>query len=182
MDIEESWNKALKSTEIIRTRILGLLTNMDTPVPYIFLSESSINLGDTIVRKGEVIVQKPALIIPPHNPQFNGFDFEKEKGLSENSLVNFLLVRGVLLPSMIYDNKTHSLDIYEGKLSDAIKHYQGLLQKQENIKTGLIAGPEDCWQFSLMIFICTQILKNADQDIKGLLNNLRVRNQDFENN
>ena len=173
MDIEKVWNRALKHTEIIRARIKSLNVHGDTHVPYVLLSESTINVGDTIVRTGEVVVAKPSLIVPPLNPQFQGFDFEKDQDFGEDSLVNFLIVRGITLPSMRYDNKTNSLDVFEGKLSDAIKHYEKNLQRKENVKTGLIAGPEDCWQISLLIFICSQILKDVNSDIKKLLDDHR---------
>ena len=169
MHIDEAWHKALKETEIIRTRIQGLMTTGRTFVPYIFLCESSVNVGDTLVRKGEVVVEKPSLLIPPHNPQFKGFDFKEEIGIDENSMVNFLLVRGISIPSLRYDNKTNSLDVFEGRLSSAIKHFQSQLAQKENVKTGLIAGPEDVWQFSLLIFICSQIARNVETDIRKLL-------------
>ena len=174
MDLNELWQKALKNTEIIRTRVQALMTFSETRVPYILLSESSINLGDTVVRKGEVIVEKPTLFLPPNIPQFEGFDFKEEPlAFNENSFVNFLFVRGISLPSLKYSNTTHSLDIFEQKLSEAIRHYREILIKQENVHTGLIAAPEDCWQFSLLIFICSQIFKNADTDIKKLLERYR---------
>ncbi len=153
----------------------------DTHVPYVLLSESSINMGDTVVRKGEVLVQKPSLFIPPNNPQFEGFEFDgesEEETFDQNSLINFLIVRGISLPSLRYDNKTSSLDVYEGKLSKAIKHYEKTLQQKEDVHTGLIAGPEDCWQFSILIFICSQIVKNADQDIKRLLDEYHKKKED----
>ncbi len=174
-DFEEYWQKALKGTEIIRSRVRSLSASSDTRVPYIFLAESSINEGDTIVRKGEVMVAKPSIIVPPNNPQFEGFEFEDEGAINENSLINFLLVRGITLPSMHYDNKTNSLDIREGRLSEAIKHYQKNLQQQENVNTGLIKGPEDCWQFSLLIFICTQIARNVEMDMRKLLDEYHRR-------
>ena len=165
------WTKALKYTEIVRPRVQALSMAGETHVPYLLLSESSINMGDTVVRKGEVLVQKPSLFIPPNNPQFKGFEFEKNMGedFDENSFINFLIVRGISLPSLRYDNKTSFLDIYEGKLSEAIQHHKNELQKKENVLTGLLVGPEDCWQFSILIFICSQIIKNADQDIQKLL-------------
>ncbi len=178
MDFEELWNKALKNTEIVRTRVQALMTFSETRVPYILLSESSINLGDTVVRKGEVIVEKPTLFLPPNIPQFQGFNFEeKNPGFNEDSLINFLFVRGINLPSLKYSNSTHSLDIFEDKLSKAISHYQELLIKQENVHTGLIAAPEDCWQFSILIFICSQILRNANMDIKKLLETYRKKDK-----
>ena len=88
-------------------------------------------------------------------------------------LINFLLVRGVRLPSLVYDNKHNTLNVFEGELNKAIKHYSDLLQRQENVKTGLLVGPEDCWQYSLLIFICSQINRNADQDIKRLLDDYK---------
>ncbi len=131
MDIDKSWNRALYKTEIIRSRIQPLLTTSDTRVPYVLLSESTLNHGDTVVRKGEILVEKPSLFIPPDNPQFLGFDFDQEQSISENLFVNFLLVRGVRLPSFIYDNKTHTLDVFEGSLQKAIKQYSDVLQKYQ---------------------------------------------------
>jgi hypothetical protein len=169
MDIQSAFEKALKKTAIIRTRVLGLQTFDDTHVPYILLSASSINPGDTVVRKGEVVVQKPSLILPPNIPQFDGFDMDEERFLDSDAMINLLLVRGVSLPSMKYNNKTSSLDVFEGKLDEAIKHYGNQMQAQENTSTGLLVGPEDVWPFSLLIFICGQISKNSSADIRRLM-------------
>ena len=169
MDIHDAWKIALKNTEIIRSRIQVLLTFADTHVPYVLLSESSINLGDTVVRKGEILVEKPSLILPPNLPQFEGFDFDRNEGFDEKSVMNFFLVRGISLPSLRYNNKTCSLNVHEGKLNKAVAHYKNLLQQQENVHTGLIVGPEDYWQFSILIFICAQIARNADTDVKRIL-------------
>lgn len=173
MNIEDLWHKALKDTEIIRSRVQSLNADSVTHVPYIFLSESSINSADTVVRQGELLIDKPSLLVPPLNPQFSGFDFEKDTGLSENSVINFLLVRGVTLPSLRYDNKTSRMDIFEGRLSEGIKYHLDRLQSHENVSTGLIKGPEDAWQFSLLIFVCTQILKNVNSDLRSLLRKLK---------
>ncbi|HQP11055.1 MAG TPA: hypothetical protein PKV41_06725 [Candidatus Omnitrophota bacterium] len=177
MDFEEMWGRALKSTEIIRSRVKALSALGDTHVPYVLLSESSVNMGDTVVRRGEVLVQRPSLYIPPNNPQFQGFEFETEENFDQTSFINFLIVRGISIPSLRYDNKTSSLDVYEGKLSQAIKHYEQTLQQKEDVRTGLVAGPEDCWQFSILIFICSQVIKNADQDIRRLLEEYHKKNE-----
>ncbi len=178
MDIENAWTKALRETEIIRSRVQALLPLTTTRVPYILLSESSINYGDTVVRKGDLYVEKPSLIVPPNNPQFNGFEFDGEQGFNQNSFINFLIVRGVTLPSLHYNNQTNTLDVYEGKLSTAIKHYGDLLQRQENVDTGLLVGPEDVWQFSLLIFTCTQIARNVNADIRRLLDEYHKKQDD----
>lgn len=181
MDFEQAWHKALKNTEIVRSRVKSLMTTADTQVPYILLSESSINLGDTVVRKGEVNVLKPSIIVPPNNPQFKGFELGNDD-IAENNLINFLIVRGVSLPSYRYNNHTNSLDIFEGKLSEAVKHFQKELQLSENVNTGLLIGAEDTWQFSILIFIASQIIKNADQDIRRLLSDYQKGRGYEENN
>lgn len=178
MDFEKSWEKALKSTEIIRTRVKALSASDITQVPYIMLSESSINQGDTVVRQGKVDVQKPSLFVPPNNPQFSGFEFDQEGSFNENSFINFLLVRGITLPSLSYDNQTVKLDIYEGGLSKAINHYSKELQHKENVSTGLVAAPEDVWPFSILIFICSQISKNAEGDFKRLIAEYKRKQND----
>ena len=169
MNIQDGWEKALKNTKIIRPRSKDLLTFEATEVPYILLSESSVNLGDTVVRKGRMMVEKPAIILPNNSPQFEGFDFEKEFHSGQDIILNFLLVRGVTFPSLKYNNKTYSLDIYEGHLEKAIEYYSDKLQRGEDVANGLIAGSEDSWQFSILIFIATQIMRSADGDVKRLL-------------
>ena len=152
MNIQEAWSRALKQTEIVRSRISALQTFHATQVPYILLSESSVNLGDTVVRRGEVTVDRPSLILPPNLPQLEGFGFDQPQSFDEQSMINFLLIRGVSLPSMKYDNKTHQLDVFEGGLDKAVKHFLQELQQKENVSSGLLLGPEDVWQFSLLIF------------------------------
>lgn len=179
MNIQDGWEKALKHTNIIRSRPKDLLTFEATDVPYIFLSESLVNLGDTVVRKGQVRVEKPAIILPNNLPQFEGFNFEDEFHSGQDMILNFLLVRGVTFPSLKYNNKTSSLDIYEGHLEKAIGYYSDTLQRREDVTNGLIAGPEDSWQFSILIFIASQIMRSADGDIKRLLERFRKEQGDL---
>lgn len=173
MNIQDAWEKALKSTRIIRSRAHELQTFSDTNIPYVFLSKAVVNAGDTIVRKGEVTVQKPTIILPSHLPQFDGFDFEKEFEIGQDIVTNFLLVRGITFPSMKYNNKTSSLDIYEGHLEKATAYYKDKLQLKEDVHSGLIVGPEDCWQFCVLIFMCTQVAKSVNSDIRKLLERFR---------
>lgn len=177
MDIQDIWEKALSNTRIIRPRVQELLTFATTKLPYMFLAESSVNLGDTVVRRGEILVEKPSLIVPSDMPQFEGFGFEEEFHLNEDTLTNFLLVRGVNFQSLKYNNKTNSVNIYEGGLDAAIEFYLKRMQKEENVHTGLLSGPEDCWQFSILIFICTQITRSAEGDIRKILDKFRRRNK-----
>ncbi len=176
MDIQELWEKALKETEIIRPRIKDLQTFSNTQLPYVLLSASSINAGDTVVRKGEVEVEKPSLILPTHSPQFEGFDFEKELKINQDFLSSFLIIRGARFPSLIYSNKTDSLTVFDGELDKAIGFYREQLQRREDVHSGLVVAPEDCWQFSVLIFIASQIIQHAGTDVKRWLEDYRKQN------
>ena len=169
MDIEKTWERALKHTEVIRPRVKLLDTLKTSHLPYIFLAESSVNLGDCVVRQGEISVEKPSLFLPPGSAQLDGFDFRDDSRKQHEMITNFFLVRGIEFPSFKYNNKTYSLDVFEGRLSLAIDKYTQEMQKEENVTCGLIIGPEDCWHFSVFIFICMQILRSADNDIKSFM-------------
>ena len=174
MDIEATWQKALKNTEILRTRVRRLETFTHTEAPYIFLAESSLNIGDTVVRKGRVLVERPAIILPGNPPQFQGFDFEDLLDIDSNKVIDFLLIRGVRFPSLKYDNHISTVDVYEGSLKKAIEYYKNKLQRMEDVHTGLMIGQEDCWQFSILIFIGAMVTRSAEGDIRKLFDRFKT--------
>ncbi len=175
MNIMDRWEKALKKTEIIRPRVQPLLTFATTEMPYIFLAESALNIGDTVVRHGKVYAEKPSIILPENMPHFEGFEFEKDLETTEDTITNLFLVRGVHFPSYKYNNKVQSLDLFEGSLKSAETKYKNTLQKKEDVHTGLVMGPEDCWQLSVLIFILTMVAKSADRDLKNIIDDLSKR-------
>jgi hypothetical protein len=175
MDIEELWSKALKQTEVIRARLQELATFEATPLPYIFLAESSLNSGDTVVRKGQIMVERPSLILP--SPQFQGFEFEQELHISEDAMLNFLLVRGVRFPSLRYKHELSSLDLREGSLQQAITTYHEQLKQAEDIHTGLVIGPEDAWQCSVLILVGSLVIRSAESDVRRLLDSWKRRRE-----
>ena len=177
MDLEEKWNRALAQTEIVRFRISYLSTFETTAIPYIFLAESKLNLGDTIVRQGRVLVYKPEIILPENMPQFEGFEFEKDYQVNADMVRMFLLVRGVSFPSLKYEHEVSKLDIYEGVLEKAKAYFKEGLERTENVETGLIIGPEDTWQFSLFIYVGLLIGKSVPSDLRKLWERLKDKFQ-----
>jgi len=175
MDIQEIWEKALKQTEIIRPRVAPFSSHATTVLPYIFLAESSVNTGDTVVRTGKVLVEKPSIIVPEGFPHFEGFDFEKDFHFKEDTIINFLVVRGVRFPTVTYNNQLAKIDIYEGPLAKAVKEYSRKLQKAEDVHAGLIIGPEEAWQFSVLIFIGAMATRSAYGDVKTFLDDLKKK-------
>ncbi len=173
MDIEKKWQDALKNTEIIRSRLMRLYTFETTELPYIFLAESSVNQGDTVVRKGNISVDKPLIVLPRDFPIFEGFDFKENLELNEDLVRSFFLVRGVRFPSLKYQNLTLGLDIHEGSLKEAIKFYEESLKRKEDINSALIIGNEEAWQFSILIYVAFMFSRSADEDIKRLFDRFK---------
>ena len=51
------------------------------------LDEDGItNPTHAVMRKGEIVVDKPSLVLPSASPQFEGFDFDKELHINEGML------------------------------------------------------------------------------------------------
>lgn len=177
MNLEESWERAIKETEIIRYRISSLQTFKITDIPYILLSKSQVNVGDTVVRKGNVLVHEPSIILPKNYPIFEGFDLEDDYHIDKNAIKSFFLLRGVTFPSLKYHHKTSNLEIFEGSTEKAIEDFKNQLERKEDIETGLIVGPSEGWQFSVLIFVCGMVVKSANKDIARLLEELRKGNR-----
>ena len=178
MDLQELWDKALKQTEILRVRLQDLATFDATKVPYIFLAESSLNHGDTIVRKGQVLIERPAIILPNFSPQFEGFDFDPAAHFNEQALSTFLLVRGVQFPSLKYRHQLSSLDVIEHSLQQTIEQCKTQLTVAEDIQTGLVVGPEEAWQFSLVVLVGALVVRSAQGDLRRILEQWRKRQHD----
>jgi len=172
MDIEQLWEKAQKKTEIIRGRARGLLTFEATEVPYIFLGESSVNEGHTVIRKGNVVIERPMIVLPENMPQFEGFEFEEEMDVDMDAVQMFFLMRGVRFPSLKYNNSVEALDLSEESLSKSIEKTRKKLERAENVNTALISGPEDCWQFSILLYMAALVGRCAKSDITNLMNKL----------
>lgn len=162
-------------------RLQDLSTFHATTVPYVFLGESSVNAGDTVVRKGQVIIERPAIVLPTFSPQFEGFEFEPALHMNADALATFLLVRGVQFPSLKYSHQISSLDVVEDSLQQTIERYTRQLTMAEDIQTGLVVGPEDAWQFSLLLLVGALVVRSAEGDLRRIFEEWRKRQQQQQN-
>ena len=169
MDIEQLWEKAQKKTEVVRGRVKGLSTFASTKVPYIFLAESVVNEGHIVIRKGKILIERPLILLPEDLPQFEGFDFEEDLDIEQGAIQMFFLMRGIRFPSLKYNNTVHSLDLEESSLARSVEKYKKQLERKENVNTALVLGPEDCWQFSILLYMASLAGRCAKNDIINLM-------------
>ncbi|MDP8216412.1 MAG: hypothetical protein P9L98_03735 [Candidatus Kaelpia imicola] len=177
MDFEQKWKRAVKNTEIEKGWVGYLNTNSSTTLSYIMLSESMLDNSDTVIRKGKVEVTRPLIYLPDNNPVFEGFELSSQN-LFNSSVLTFLLLRGVSFPSLKYQNSVYSLDIDNLSLTEAVKKHKRELQRLEDVKTGLIVGSDDCWHYSLAIYVAALTSKSASNDIERYLKDLKSRFED----
>lgn len=175
MDLHDAWEKAAKETEIVRCRRQLLSPSRTEELSYVFLSESEINLGDTLVRKGKVFIDKPSIILPFHCPRFEGFGFDTDFMASDELIRTFLLVRGVTLPSFDFTNEIAGMDLQDGSLDNAVDHFRREFERTEDIDTSLIVGPGDCYQFSILVFVSAMVGRSASSDLEKLMIDLMRR-------
>lgn len=178
MDMQALWDRARKQTEIIRMRLQDLATFDATVVPYVFLAESSLNQGDTVVRQGQVVIQRPSIVLPNFSPQFEGFEFDKDLHMTDDTVATFLLLRGIHFPSLKYRHQVSSLDLLEQPLQKAIEQFQQRFTMAEDIRTGLVIGPEDVWQLSLLLLVGALVIRSAEGDLRRILDDWRNRQKD----
>ncbi|MFC1479984.1 hypothetical protein ACFL5Y_00865 [Candidatus Omnitrophota bacterium] len=175
MDIEQLWEKAQEKTEIVRGRVKGLPTFESARVPYIFLAESVVNEGHTVIRRGKIIIEKPLILLPEDLPQFEGFNFKEDLDIDQGAMQMFFLMRGIRFPSLKYNNTVETLDLEEMSLAKCVGKHKKRLEIKENVKTALILGPEDCWQFSILIYMASLVGRCARNDIMNLMDRFREK-------
>jgi len=176
MDIEQLWEKAKQKTEVIRGRARALHTFDSTRVPYIFLAESAVNEGHTVIRKGKIFIERPMILLPEDMPQFEGFDFEEDLDIEQGAVQMFFLMRGIRFPSLKYNNTVDKLDLDERSLAKTVDKHKKKLERSENVNTALILGPEDCWQFSVLLYMASLVGRCARNDIMNLMDKFRDMN------
>lgn len=173
MNTAEHWEKALKSTAIVRPRLKPLETFRSTTLPYIILSE--LASSRTAIRMGEVAVREPSLLLPGHTPQFEGFDAEGTGATDWGLVTGFLLVRGVSFPSLKFSNKTKPTESSSEALRSAVERVMEECARREDIATAVAVGPDDSWAFSLLILVATQVARSAQGDVRKILEDLKKR-------
>ena len=175
MDFEEKWQEVIAKTQIHSFYKHRLSRYETTTLPYTFLGASLINHGDTVVRRGSVIVDKPLIFLPRDIPQFTGFELEEELGVDEDNLRFFFMIRGINFPSLKYKHEISSIDVLEKDPEEAISFYRNEIERKEDIETGLIFGPVETWQLSILFYVNILINRSTSKDLEHYLEEIKKR-------
>jgi hypothetical protein len=152
-----------RATRIVRTRKNLLYTFGSTRLPYRFLAPSAVNEGDVVLRRGTVTVEPPKILAPRNPVEFEGFGIEDEEGAE--GMVPVLLNRWVHFPPAKYQNSNASLEVVGGPLEAALERQVNELDRENDIRTGVVLGPEDRWGFSVIGYVGQMVARSAPSNI-----------------
>ncbi|MBN1257096.1 MAG: hypothetical protein JXA52_05265 [Planctomycetes bacterium] len=157
----EAFIEAQRKTRILRTRKNLLYTFGSTRLPYVFLANSGINRGDVVMRKGEVSVDRPKIFTPSNPVELEGFGFEE----LEEGMIPVLLNRWVHFPPAKYHNSSSALEVLDGPFERAQEEIINRLDRQNDIRTGVIQGLEHLWGFSVLGYVGQMIVRSTPSNI-----------------
>jgi hypothetical protein len=126
-----------------------------------------MNVGDTVVRKGIVKVDKPQLLLLNNPTEFEGFEYGDDSNEDDAFMA---LARMASFPPGKYSNIGNKMDVFNGSLEKAIDHYERELDKAGDLNTGLCAGPVDIWALSLFVYVGKMVAGSASSDLDDMIN------------
>lgn len=163
-DFDQVFQRATDETELLRTRKNDLYTFGATRLPYIFLAHSAINEGDTIVRRGEIQTEKPAIVFGgDQQSRFEGFE---EEGHEELKL---LFMRAFRMPNLNVHNQDMHLEVVSKELEALGDKFMHELDRENDSRTAVIRGPEDLWGISLLIYAGEMTRRSAPGNMKDIM-------------
>lgn len=160
--------EAVRNTKILRARKNYLFTFGNTRLPYVMVANSLINAGSSVIRTGEVVVEKPQIIISNDSSAFEGFDIDRS--LVDLDQVKFALMsRGISFPQMNYKNSTQFLEVVSDKLEVIIERQMNQFEDANDSRVGLIQCREDTWNLSLLHYVLTQVIRSSTSNMQEYL-------------
>lgn len=173
MEMEEAFRMAQADTQFIRVRKNLLYTFGATRLPYICLSQSLNRSDDVVVRRGEVMAERPQIAVPGMDFSFEGFGGADMSG--EGDGVAVMLARRILMPPSKYVNKPGQEITEPGPLSEAIQRAVNRLENDNDVRTAVISAPERVWGLSILLYIGSQVTRSAPSNVQEHFERLRFQ-------
>jgi len=168
---EEKFKNFWRQTEIIREYQRILFTFGDMELPYVFVAESKQLADRTMVRKGKVFLQKPRIVLPEGRKGLEFEGFEHSDFLGREAAYLF---RAAKLPFSQVTNRPIADEKLEyGKVSAVLEQINKQMDNQNDTETGLIKGPLEGADVSLIRYSFGLAIKSAPENINEFLEHIR---------
>ncbi len=149
---DEKIKNAVKNTEILRLPKQALATFGITNIAYYVLTnpvydEITKEGGETVVRQGRVIAEKPRIVTPYYMSQLEGFSGDAKKYLEA-----MMQKYGADTPGLYYTyrNEPGSLTIVEEELMAVLERLNSDIDERGDPLVTIIKGQDELWDVSLM--------------------------------
>ena len=165
-NFEDRWMRAKEGTQLHRTRQTDLFTFGTTALPYVFIASSAINTGDSILRRGELKTEKPAIIWgggeSSESSRFSGFE---EEGENVNQV---LFARAFRFPNLQVNNQGMQMEVLSREIRQLSDEIMSELDANGDRRTAVIEGPEDLWGLSLLIYAAEMTQRSAPGNLRDI--------------
>ncbi len=148
---DEKVEYALSHTQLVRPPEQRLSTFGSTNIHYYLLTEPLDSVGETRIREGKVIAERPRIVTPGYFLNtFEGFgEHAKEQAMA-------ILNRYGYEPDILeyrYKNRVDDTWVISEHISQVISKISEKIDNEKDTLAAILKGPDDAWQISLMKFV-----------------------------
>jgi hypothetical protein len=171
MDIDfERIEQAARYTEILRHPRQHLATFGITNIYYYLLTEPAYSeltndTGETVIREGRVIAERPKIVTPYYLTHLEGFSYDARRYFEM-----LLSMHGPDTPGLFYTykNEPKSLNIVSDKWPTVVDKLNTEIDKKGDPLMSIIKGQDELWDVSLLKFIYEISTRSAPANIAQL--------------
>lgn len=175
MELDEAFKRAETDTKFVKVRKNLLYTFGGTRLPYICISQMTGDGDFVMVRSGEVLAEKPQIALPGEMFAFEGFEDFWEEFADGEPVVS--LARRISMPPSKYINKSEGAPKREtGPMSAVVDRVVNRLENDNDVRTGVITGPEEVWGLSIFLYVANQVARSAQSNVQEHMEHMRFRN------
>ena len=172
--MEDAWNLARETTQLVRQRKNLLYTFGTTKLPYLCLTASRLSENKVWVHEGVVSAQRPHITLPGgQGHQFKGFDSEPGDDWPDPSDVGMdgegvwvRIARRFALPAAEYQNETKGPRSEQGPLQAALERTVERLERENDIKTAILTADGRIWRLGVFLYVASQMARSAESNIR----------------
>jgi hypothetical protein len=171
MDIDnERIEQAARHTEILRHPRQHLSTFGITNIYYYLVTEPVYTelvseVGETVIREGRVIAERPKIVTPYYLTQLEGFSFDARQYFE-----TLLKMHGADAPGLFYTykNEPKGLNIVSENWSAVVDKLNDEIDKKGDPLASIIKGQDELWDVSLLKFIYEITSRSVQNNIAQL--------------
>jgi hypothetical protein len=171
--------QAVRHTEILRAPKQSLYTFGTTNIYYYLLTcpvytKPTEETGETVIREGRVIAQKPRIVTPYYLAHLEGFSPEARRYFEALMNQYGQNVAGLFYT---YKNEPKELNIVSDNLLSVVDKLNAEIDKRGEHLAAIIKGEDQLWDVSLLKFIF-ELTRRSAQDNMMQLGNRGLFNMD----